>query len=185
MLVHASSEVSKYQFTYSTITLENLNAFVNDFVNGKLSTFMKSEEIPATNDEPVKVIVGKSFDDLVKNSTADVLVEFYAPWCGHCKTLAPIYDAVAKKLLVNKNIVLAKVDATANEVPGVAIRGFPTLKLFLNGKKDSPVDFEGDRSEEGILKYLQEKTTYPWVDLNGSATEATPAAPEQPVKSDL
>lgn len=93
------------------------------------------------------------------NSTADVLVEFYAPWCGHCKQLAPIYDAVAKKLLVNKNIVIAKVDSTLNEVPSVSIKGFPTIKFFPNGSKNAPVDFEGDRSEEGILAYLKSKTT--------------------------
>lgn len=120
---------------------------------------MKSEDIPLTNDEPVKVIVGKTFEEIVKNTSQDVLVEFYAPWCGHCKSLAPIYDAVAKKLLHNRNIVLAKVDSTANEITGVAVKGFPTIKFFPNGKKDSPVDFEGDRTEEGILKYLKEKTT--------------------------
>jgi len=135
-----------------------VTSFVNDFKADKLKVYLKSEEIPATNDEPVKIIVGKSFDDIVKNTTADVLVEFYAPWCGHCKQLAPIYDAVAKKLASNKNIVLAKIDSTANEVPGVSIKGFPTLKFFLNGKKNQPVDFEGDRTEEGILKYLKEKT---------------------------
>lgn len=73
---------------------------------------MKSEEVPATNDEPVKVVVGKNFNDLVLNNEQDVLVEFYAPWCGHCKTLAPIYEEVARKLASNKNLVLAKCDAT-------------------------------------------------------------------------
>jgi protein disulfide-isomerase A1 len=112
---------------------------------------LRSEAIPATNDEPVKVVVGHSFDELVKNTTADVLVEFYAPWCGHCKSLAPIYDALAKKLLVNKNIVIAKLDATGNDVPGVNVESFPTIKLFLNGKKSEPLDFAGDRTEEAML----------------------------------
>lgn len=46
---------------------------------------MKSEEVPATNDEPVKILVGKNYKELVLNNDKDVLVEFYAPWCGHCK----------------------------------------------------------------------------------------------------
>jgi len=49
------------------------------------------------------------------------LVEFYAPWCGHCKSLAPIYESLAKKLAVNPNIVIAKCDATENEIEGMGI----------------------------------------------------------------
>jgi len=64
----------------------------------------------------VKIIVGKNFDDLVINNDKDVLVEFYAPWCGHCKQLAPIYDELAAKLAVNPNLVIAKCDSTGNEV---------------------------------------------------------------------
>lgn len=166
MLVHSSHEVLKYKFPSSEISVATINSFVNDYLAGKLQTYLKSEDIPATNDEPVKVLVGKNFDEIVKNNTKDVLVEFYAPWCGHCKQLAPIYETVAKKLSHNPNIVIAKIDSTANEVPGVNIRGFPTIKFYANGKKDAPVDFEGDRTEEGILKYLKEKTTHAWIEKN-------------------
>ncbi len=51
------------------------------------------------------------------DGSKDVLVEFYAPWCGHCKSLAPVYEEVAQKLKDEDGVVLAKLDATANDVP--------------------------------------------------------------------
>jgi len=55
------------------------------------------------------------------DSTKDVLVEYYAPWCGHCKSLAPIYEELAQSLKSNPNVLIAKMDATANEAEGVNV----------------------------------------------------------------
>ncbi len=45
-----------------------------------------------------QVVVGKNFDEIVNDETKDVLIEFYAPWCGHCKSLAPIYEELGEKV---------------------------------------------------------------------------------------
>jgi protein disulfide-isomerase A1 len=163
MLVHAGGEVNKYKFS-DAITKDNVVSFVNKFNKGSLEKYYKTEEIPEKNDGPVKVLVGKNWQDEVINNNKDVLVKFYAPWCGHCKTLAPKWEEAAKQLSNNPNIVIAKIDSTLNEVPGVSIKGFPTLKFFPAGKKSSPIDFDGDRTEEGIIKFLKEKSSHPWVD---------------------
>lgn len=57
---------------------------LDDFQAGTLKAYYKSEPIPETNTEPVKVIVGNSFDDMILKSDKFVLLEAYAPWCGHC-----------------------------------------------------------------------------------------------------
>jgi len=83
----------------------------------------------------VVTLVGKNFKDVVYDESKDVIVEFYAPWCGHCKTLAPIYEKFAEKVKSNPNLIVAKIDATANEVEGISIEGFPTIKFFPAGNK--------------------------------------------------
>jgi len=90
------------------------------------------------------------------NNDDDVFVKYSAPWCGHCQKLAPIWDDLAADLKNVKNLVIAKFDATANEVEGVDIRGYPTLKWYPKGGKAAPVDYEGERDVEGFKKWFAE-----------------------------
>lgn len=152
--------MKKFQFPHNVkeSTVDHLRAFVQDFKASKLSPFLKSEELPADNSEPVKIVVGKNYKDIVLNENDDVLMEFYAPWCGHCKKLAPIWDQVATDLKDVPNLVLAKMDSTANEVDGVEIQGYPTLKFYPKGNKGSPVDFDGGREVEDIKNWLKDKS---------------------------
>ena len=61
------------------------------------------------------------------------MVEFYAPWCGHCKSLAPKYDELAIKVAGNKILIIAMMDSTNNKVAGVSLKSFPTIKLCKRG----------------------------------------------------
>merc|ERR1711879_245075 len=133
---------------------ENAAQFVTDFLEGKLKPHLKSEDIPEDWDkEGVKVLVGKNFADVALNKDKHVLVEFYAPWCGHCKKLVPVYDELGEKYKDSEDIVIAKMDSTANEVEGVNIRGFPTIKLFKKGDNEE-VDYDGARDLDGFVKFL-------------------------------
>lgn len=148
----------------SDISADTIIQFYEDWANKRLQPVYKSEEIPASNDQPVKILVGKNFKDIALDSNKDVLVEFYAPWCGHCKALSPIYDKLAAKLLHMPNLVIAKMDSTANEVEGVKVQGFPTIKFYPANRKSNPIDFNGDRTEEGFIKFLKEHMTVPFID---------------------
>lgn len=153
-------------------SLESFEQFLNDLKDDALEPYLKSEEIPSDNSGPVKVAVAKNYDDVVTNSGKDALVEFYAPWCGHCKKLAPVFDELGEKM-ANEEVEIVKFDATANDVPaGYDVRGFPTLYWVPKDSK-TPVRYEGGRDVEDFVKYIAEKATNPLkgYDRKGKPTE--------------
>ena len=87
------------------------------------------------------------------------LLSSMLPWCGHCKKLAPDYIEIAKKLKNNKKLLIAEIDATANEIETVRISGFPTLKLWPAGDKSKAVDYRGNRTIADMEKFLKEHVT--------------------------
>jgi len=94
------------------------------------------------------------FDD-----SKDVFIEFYATWCGHCKRLKPTWDSLGDHYApLKKTLTIAKFEATENDMPPSVpfqVQGFPTIKLKKAGTRDF-VDYEGDRSYESLVEFLEE-----------------------------
>jgi len=128
------------------------------WVNEKVGTSRKVKKAPST----VATLTSANFDGLVSPaSEKSVLVEFYAPWCGHCKNLAPEYERLAAAFAGEKDVVIAKVDATEDGelADRYEVQGYPTLKLFTpagspTGKQEVH-DFDG-RDLESMTQMLNE-----------------------------
>merc|ERR1712223_964825 len=154
-IIKLEEDMSKFKPEDTSITVENVKAFVNAYKAGELKPRLMSEEVPDDWDkESVKVLVGKNFNEVAMNAEKDVLVEFYAPWCGHCKQLEPIYKQLGDAFKDDENIVIAKMDSTLNEVEQVKVQGFPTIKLFKKGD-NAIVDYNGERTLEGFTAFLK------------------------------
>uniref|UniRef100_A0A3B3V8T7 protein disulfide-isomerase n=1 Tax=Poecilia latipinna TaxID=48699 RepID=A0A3B3V8T7_9TELE len=120
-----------------------------------LTSFIKENKIPEEWDkEPVKVLVGKNFKSVALDPAKNVFIEFYAPWCGHCKELAPIWDQLGEKYADHENIIIAKMDATANEVESLVISGFPTIKYYPAEGKEVETLSSPQRYLETFSKFL-------------------------------
>lgn len=150
----AGEGMDKYLFE-GEMTVAGISEFIEKFFAKKLTPFLKSEDVPAEQPGPVYKVVGKSFDEVVLDPKKNVFVKFYAPWCGHCKALAPTYEKLAEAYKDDQDVLIAEMDATANEVAGLNIRGFPTLKFYKAGEPAAPVDYEGERTLEALTDFVE------------------------------
>ena len=113
---------------------------------------MKEEAKPDWKppEDHVVVLTADNFTEFVSQSEL-MLVEFYAPWCGHCKKLAPDYARAAKELNLNHDIPLATIDATEETslAKHFGVDGYPTLFILRHGKE---YEYTGSRDRKGKIQ---------------------------------
>lgn len=159
-ILDTANGMQKYSYDgdINDLSKATVKNFIDDFKAGKLVPFLKSQPVPETQEEPVHVLVGKNFQKDVVDSDDDVLVMFYAPWNGHCKALAPVWEEVATELNEVAGLKIAKFDATKNEAEGVQIKGYPTLKFYKKGNKSAPIAYDEGRNKDEIIRWLKKNS---------------------------
>lgn len=151
--------------------------FVQKFKAGKLEPIVKSEAIPEVQNSTLYHLVGAEHDKVIK-SGKDVFVKYFAPWCGHCKRLAPIFEELAE-LYDGKDVIVAEMDHTLNDVEGVEIKGYPTLVLFPADGSD-PIYYDEARTLEAMADFIKEKG---FLKIDALADSAEEAAVEETASS--
>jgi protein disulfide-isomerase-like protein len=101
----------------------------------------------------------QEYDESVGDGTSVYIVKYYAPWCGHCKRLLPVWEALGQKLQGEKGVVIASVDCTDKTLRPVCdandIKGFPTIKSVYGG--ESKEKFKGSRDADTLEKFAKQQ----------------------------
>jgi protein disulfide-isomerase A6 len=134
----------------------DLDALVS-FITSK--TGVKSSIKPPPPPDTL-ILNAHTFNNVVLDSSKNVLVSFTAPWCGHCKTMKPIYEDVARNFKTESDCIVANLDADAALNKPLAekygVKSFPTIKFFSKDNKE-PESYEGGRTEADFISFLNEK----------------------------
>ena len=167
VVIKDGSMVYKMTSSFST---DSVTSFIISWKKGEI----EGEEIveeepyqdpPEDDDEgfensAVVEATTEDFDTKVTDSGKDTMVEFYAPWCGHCKSLKPEYKKAADELasLGVDTAQLVAVDATqSNELASqYDVQGYPTLMFAPGGDMANKVSYDGPRDAESIVAFIKE-----------------------------
>lgn len=95
-IIQVKNDMAKYKPEKPELSNENILEFVTGVVEGTLKRHYITQDLPEDWDKnPVKVLVGTNFHEIVNNKSKNVLVEFYVTWCTHCQKLMPIFEEVS------------------------------------------------------------------------------------------
>ncbi|XP_063170706.1 protein disulfide-isomerase A2 [Candoia aspera] len=168
----------KYHLATEGLTVHGLHTFCQEVLEGKIQPHLMSEEIPSDWDKKqVKVVVGKNFEQVAFDETKNVFVKFYAPWCPHSKAIALAWEELGEKYKDHEDIVIAEMDATANEVADLTIHGYPTLYFFPAGVGRQGIEYTSARDLESFSRFLEEGGKLLSDEESGAAE--TPQKPKQ------
>jgi protein disulfide-isomerase A6 len=130
---------------------EDMAKFINEKINSNVAPTK-----PVTSS--VVELTPANFDEIVLNPDKTVLVAFYAPWCGHCKSSAPTYDKLSVVFNNDQNVVIGRADASTHSVlrEKYGIEGYPTVKIFPKGSDKTPIEYDQDRSLDQIVAFVNQ-----------------------------
>ncbi|KAH0631908.1 hypothetical protein JD844_019809 [Phrynosoma platyrhinos] len=170
---------ARYKMPAEEVSPENLRTFCQNYLEGKAKQHWSSEEIQEGWDKkPVKVLVAKNFDKVAFNKKNHVFVMFHAPWSHNCQKLFPVWEELGKMYESRKNVVIAKVDYTANEILLMNAERYPFFRLFPAGSTTEVIPYKGEYTLDAFAKFLEEQ-------IEARKKDSSKAKKEETVKEEL
>ncbi|KAG2269011.1 hypothetical protein Bca52824_063566 [Brassica carinata] len=152
--------VDDKKYLKTNVEADQIESWINDFKDGKVSPYKKSQPIPSENNEPVKVVVAESLDEMVFNSGKNGELHYKSCLSSMlhgvdtAKTLFQSWTKLLSHYQSDPSVVVAKFDATANDFPHDTfdVKGFPTI--YLRSANGNIVLYKGDRTKEDITSFI-------------------------------
>ncbi|KAF5901391.1 protein disulfide-isomerase-like, partial [Clarias magur] len=145
----------QYHLPSDQLDRETINDFCQSYFQGKAKPKLQSEPIPDGWDkQPVKELVGMNFERVAFNENKNVLVLFYASWSSESRALFPLFEELAKHYSDNEDVVVARIDVTANDVNIRMTDRYPTINLFPAVYAERVVPYSGQTKLEPIVEFV-------------------------------
>jgi len=160
MILDYDNKQTKYRLDRE-ITRKNIRIFLLNYFAGNLQPFLKSAPIPSQEesfDGKIRIVVGKTFDNIVLDPSKHVLLELYSPTCKVCQSFAPTYYDLAQKLAGIKDLVIAKIDGSVNDVKNIYVENFPAFFLYPKSTKQNPIEYLGEKSQREMYEFIKNHT---------------------------
>ncbi|XP_046694308.1 protein disulfide-isomerase [Silurus meridionalis] len=153
-MVNLSDSV-QYQLPSDRLDIQTITDFCQSYFEGNAKPKLQSEPIPDGWDEqPVKELVGMNFERVAFNANKNVLVLFYAPWSSESRALFPLFEELAKHYSDTEDVVVARIDVTANDVNIRMVDKYPIIKLFPAVYAERVMSYSGQTKLEPIAEFV-------------------------------
>ncbi|XP_051559264.1 protein disulfide-isomerase [Myxocyprinus asiaticus] len=156
-MVNLSNNV-QYELPSDQFDTHTLLEFCRSYLEGKAKPKLQSESIPENWDkQPVKELVGMNFEQVAFNHNKNVIILFYAPWSTESHALFPLWEELSKHFSENEDIVVAKIDVTANDVNIHLGERYPSIKLFPAVYAERVVPYSGTKKLKPIIQFMKKE----------------------------
>lgn len=156
-MVNLTDQVT-YHLPSETLDEETISKFCNDYLDGKAKPKMQSEPVPdGWEKEPVKQLVGSTLEKVAFHPNKTAFVLFYLPYSPQSRAMFPLWEELSKEFKDQKDVVIARIDASANDINLSVHQRYPSFCLFPALYAERVVVYTGALRVNDLVKFVHEE----------------------------